>query len=97
MDHLHARILPRLLQDTIHCLWLAHDQVDQGLKSETRRAIMSLRKADVTDTAMAMSILRDLSPHLVRVERTLEDLERPFTAKKVRGVRDRVEHLTTPS
>ena len=95
MDHLHARILPRLVQDAIHCLWLAHDQVDQSLKGETRRAIMSLRKADVADTALTMSVLRAVSPHLVRVERTLQDLERPFTAQKVRGVRDRVQHLTT--
>ena len=97
MDHLHLRILPRLVQDMIHCLWLAHDQVDHGLKSETRRAITSLRKADATDAATAMSMLRELSQHLALIERTLEDLERPFTARKVRGVRDRVQHLTTPS
>ena len=52
---------------------------------------------NTTDTATTMSVLRELSPHLVRIERTLEDLERPFTARKVRGVRDRVQHLATPS
>ena len=95
VDHLQSRILPRLVQDTIHCLWLAHDHVDHDLKSATRRMIMSLRKADVSDARTALFMFQELSPHLLRVEGTLEAMERPCTAKSVRRVRDRVEHLAS--
>jgi hypothetical protein len=96
MDHLNTRILPRLVLDAIHCLWLAHDHVDHGLKNETRRTIMSLRKADVSDPARAMALLLEVQPYLTRVERTLQAMERPYTAGKVRRVVDRVHHLAGP-
>ena len=94
MESLQTRILPRLVLDAISCLWIAHDHVDHDLKAETRRTILTLRKADVTDPARATSVLHDVSRHLRRIERNLEDLERPFTARKIRAVLDRMQHLT---
>ncbi|HEY7384378.1 MAG TPA: hypothetical protein VH743_11975 [Beijerinckiaceae bacterium] len=96
MDQLQSRTLPRLVQDAIHCLWLAHDHVDPDLKSEARRMIMSLRKADAADAATAACVLRELAPHLLRLEQRLDAMERPCTARSVRRVRDRVEHLAAP-
>ena len=96
MDQFQSRILPRLVQDAIHCLWLAHDHVDHDLKGKIRRVIVVLRKADVADVPVAVSMFRELLPHLRRVERMLDAMERPCTAKTVRRVRDRVEHLTAP-
>jgi hypothetical protein len=95
VDHLQSRILPRLVQDTIHCLWLAHDHVDHAHKSRIRRVILALRQAEVRDPVVALSTFRDLSPHLLRVARMLEDMDRPCTARTVRRVRDRLEHLTS--
>ena len=93
---MQSRTLPRLVQDAIHCLWLAHDHVDPALKSEARVMIMSLRKADAADAATVRCILRELAAHLLRVEERLDAMERPCTARSVRRVRDRVEHLAMP-
>lgn len=95
MHSLQTFTLPRLLLDTISCLWVAHDHVDPDLKRETRHTIMSLRQVDVTDTGTAASMLRDLTPHLMKIESKLHALNRPFTAKKVRGVVNRVKHVTS--
>ena len=93
MDSLQSRILPRLVLDTINCLWLAHESVHHDLKSQTRQAITSLQQADVTDADRAAFMLLDLADHLRGIESKLESVDRPFTAKKVRGVLDRVQHL----
>ncbi len=94
MHDLQARTLPRLIVDAIHCLWLAHDQLANELRGPTRRTITALRNTDITDAERAGSALRSATPHLVAVERSLEALDRPYTAKKVRAVRQRVEHIT---
>jgi hypothetical protein len=94
MDHLHARTLPRLLLDTVHCLLVAHDHVDHGLRSQTRETITSLRNADMTDFDRATSALRDATSHLRNVEASLNATAHPFAAKKIRDVRERVLFVT---
>ena len=93
MDHLQSRILPRLVLDTISSLWLAHDCVDDHLKSRTRRAITVLHNADMTDADRATFILLDLAHHLRQIESKLNAMDRRFTASKIRGVLHRVQHL----
>jgi hypothetical protein len=41
-------------------------------------------------------VLRELAPHLLRLEQRLDAMERPCTARSVRRVRDRVEHFAAP-
>jgi hypothetical protein len=93
MESLQSRILPRLVLDTINCLWLAHDSVHNDLKSRTRQAITSLHNADMTDTDRAAFMLLDLAHHLRQIEAKLEAMDRPFTAKKIRSVLHRVQYL----
>ena len=97
MYDLQARVLPHLVLDTIHCLWMAHDQLNWRLKGEARDAIMSLRSADSTDRNRTVASLRFIRRHLVEIEAYLEARDRPFTARKVRRVLDRLEHLTQGS
>ena len=94
MDHLHARALPRLMLDTVHCLLVAHDHVDQVLRTETRHTITSLRNADMTDFERATSALRDATSHLRDMEASLKAADHPFAAKKIRDVRERVLFAT---
>ena len=96
MDHLLTRILPRLVLDTVQCLLVAHDYVDEGLRSETRDAIKCLRKADMTDIEKAASVLRGVAPHLHNVEASLHDANRSLTARKIGDVRRRVLTMTAP-
>ena len=96
MDHILTRILPRLVLDTVQCLLVAHDYVDEGLRSETRDAIKCLRKADMTDLEKAASVLRGVAPHLHDVETSLHDAHRSLTARKIGDVRRRVLTLTAP-
>jgi hypothetical protein len=94
MHSLRARTLPRLMVDAIHCLWVAHDHLDDDLRGRTRHTITSLRNADTTDPDRAGSVLLDATAHFKAVEKSLEAAERPYTADKVRRVRERVEHIT---
>jgi hypothetical protein len=96
MHDLQTRTLPRLMVDAIHCLWLAHDQLHDDLRAATRHTIIGLRNTDMTDTDQAGSVLRDTAPHLIAVERSLEVLNRPHAAKRVRKIRRRVHFLTLP-
>ena len=91
---LQARTLPRLITDLIQCLSMAQDQVDDALRNKARVAIMALRDADVTDLERTASIVRDTADHLAAIETNLEAIDRPFTARKVRAVRQRVRYLT---
>jgi hypothetical protein len=93
MHHIQSRILPRLVLDTISSLWLAHDCVDDDLKSATRQAIAVLHNADMTDTDRAAFMLLELAHHLRQIESKLNAMDRRFTASKIRGVLDRVQHL----
>ena len=95
MDHLDTRTLPRVMLDTVHCLLVAHDQVDQALRSQTRHTITSLRNADMTDFDRATSALRDATSHLRDVEASLNAADHPFAAKKIRHVRERVLYVTS--
>ena len=94
MNDLQTRTLPRLVMDAVHCLWVAHDHLPGGLRNEARLMIMALRNTDTTDLMQVASTLRDTADHLARVEGELEAMNRPWTAKKVHGVRDRVQHVT---
>jgi hypothetical protein len=94
MDHLHARTLPRLMLDTVHCLLVAHDHVDQALRTQTRHTITSLWNADMTDFDRATSALRDATSHLRDVEASLNAADHPFAAKRIRDVRERVVFVT---
>ena len=94
MHHLHSRILPRLVLDTISTLWLAHDSVAGDLQRQSREAIACLQHADTSDADRAAFMLLDLADHLRQIASKLEYVDRPLTAKRVRGVLDRVEHLS---
>jgi hypothetical protein len=95
VDSLHSRILPMLVLDTINCLWVAHDSVQQNGQRQARQAIAFLQQADVTDANKAGFMLLELAHHLREIESRLESLDRPFVAKKVRGVLDRVHYVAT--
>ena len=94
MENLQSRLLPRLVLDTVSCLWVAHDHVQEDLKNETRSAIASLRNADLTNSDRAAGVMCAVADHLQMVETNLHALDRPFTAKRVRDVLNRVQHLT---
>jgi hypothetical protein len=94
VDPLQSRILPRLVLDTISSLWIAHDSLHDEWRSQTKQAITVLHKADLTDMDEAAFFLLDLAHHLRQIESRLEALDRPFAARKLRGVLDRVGHLT---
>ncbi len=94
MLDLKTRILPRLMVDAIHCLSVAEDQLDGALRHTARRAILSLRKTDTTDTARAASLLRATARDLAAIETCLLAAARPFTARRVRDVRQRVQRFT---
>jgi hypothetical protein len=64
------------------------------MRDQTRQAIRSLHNADVTDADRAAFILLDLAHHLSQIESKLSAMDRTFTAKKIRGVLDRVEYLS---
>jgi hypothetical protein len=89
-----ARILPRLILDTISSLWVAHDSLHDEWRSQTKQAITALHRADLTDTEEAAFFLLDLAHHLRQIESRLEAVDRPFAARKLRRVLDRVAHLT---
>jgi hypothetical protein len=94
MHDLQTRVLPRLMIDTIHCLWLAHDHLESDLRGATRHAITALRNTDMTDTERAGSALLNAATYLAAVEKSLAAADRPYTAKKLRDVRRRVECIT---
>jgi len=94
MDHLQSRLIPRLVLDAISCLWVAHDHVHDDLKSETRSAIASLRKADLTNSDRSAGVMWTVADHLRVVEKDLHIRNRPFAARRVREVLDRVQYLT---
>jgi hypothetical protein len=93
MHCLHARTLPHLAVDTIHILSVAQDHLDPDLRQAARLTIMSLRNADTTNSDEAAAMLRGTAHHLRDIETCLEAADRPFTARKVRGVRERVACL----
>ena len=95
MEHLPARTLPRLMLDTVHCLVVAHDHVDDVLRSETRNTITSLRATDMTNIERATSALRGTASHLRDVEANLKARNRSLTARKIREVRERVLFMTS--
>jgi hypothetical protein len=97
MGPLQSRILSRLVLDAISSLWVAHESLDGRWKSQTKQAITALQTADLTDTDHAAFFLLEVVHHLRQIESRLTALDRPFTAKKVRGVLDRVSHLTEAS
>ena len=90
MDLSLLRTLPRLALDAVQCLLVAHDYVDEDLRSETRDAITCLRGTDMTDVAAAASVLRAVTPHLLDVETRLDLANRSHTARKIRDVRRRM-------
>jgi hypothetical protein len=93
MDPFQSRLVPRLVLDTISSLWLAHDSLQEQGKDETRQAITALRNADLTDTEAAALFLLDLAHHLREIESRLEAADRPYVARKLRRVLDRVSYL----
>jgi hypothetical protein len=93
MEHVQSFALPGLTLDAIRCLSLAHDFVEQDLQDRTRRTILSLRTAHTTEAAAAIVVLRRTAKHMVDVEENLNQRHRHITAEKVRGVRQRVQHL----
>jgi hypothetical protein len=93
MDALQSGILPRLVLDTINCLWIAHDSAHHNVQRQTRQAIAFLEKADVTDADRTAFMLLEIEHHLREIESRLETLDRPFIVKKIRGIRHRVCHL----
>ncbi|HEX2725823.1 MAG TPA: hypothetical protein VHN20_08400 [Beijerinckiaceae bacterium] len=94
MDRLPLRNLSRLVLDAVQCLLVAHDYVDEELRSETRDAIDCLRNADMADVEAAATVLRHVAPHLHDVEASLNGANRSLTARKIRDVRQRVLDVT---
>ena len=94
MNEFHKRLLPRLMLDTANCLQLAQGDLDNDLRTETRDNIGYLLHMDATDVECAIGALRALAQHMRRVERQLDAAGRPFAMRKVRSVRERVEHAT---
>jgi hypothetical protein len=94
MDPLQSRILPRLVLDTISSLWVAHDSLHDEWKSQAKKTITALHKADLTDADEAALFLLGLADHLRKIESRLKALDRPFAARKVSHVLSRVAHLT---
>jgi hypothetical protein len=93
MEHVHSLVLPGLTLDAIRCLSLAQDHISDDLRGKTRLTILSLRAAHTTDTAAAVSVLRQSATHMMDVEQSLSQASRPITAQKVRSVRQRVQYV----
>jgi hypothetical protein len=70
MDDLQSRLLPRLVLDTVSCLWVAHDHVQEDLKNETRSAIAWLRNTDLTNSDRAAGVMCAVADHLRWLKRT---------------------------
>ena len=94
MTEFHRRMLPRLMLDTSKCLQLAQGDLDADLRTQARDDISSLLQMDVTDIESAVAALRTVAHHLRKVEEQLDAAGRPFAMRKVRSVRERVEHAT---
>jgi len=94
MDQFQARALPRLMLDTVNCLQIAYADLDHDLRTETRHNVASLLQADVTDVETAIKALRTVAQQLREVEASLDAVGRPFAMRKVRSLRQRVEHPT---
>ena len=94
MDHLQKRLIPRLVLDSVNCIELAYSDLDHDQRTDARYSIASLLQMDVTDTDSAVTALRTVARHLRDVEARLDNAGRPFAMRKVRSVRQRVEHAT---
>ena len=97
MREFAKRVLPRLMLDTASCIQMTYDDVEHDRRSSARRAVMLLHTADATDVDRSISMLREMAAHLREIERTLRHEHRPFSAQKVRRVRERVEHMVGPT
>jgi hypothetical protein len=72
---------------------MAYDDVEHDRRSRARRAVMLLHTADSTDVDRCIAMLQEMAAHLHEIERALRHENRPFSAQKVRRVRERVEHM----
>jgi len=93
VSEFQKRLVPRLMLDAINCIEHAYEHIEPDRRIRVRHALMLLREADCTDIETAISMLRDIARHLRAIERTVRDNHRPFSAQKVRRVRERVEHI----
>ena len=94
MSEFQKRLLPRLVLDTINCLQTVYGELDHDLRTETRENLASLLQMDVTDIESAIDVLLTVAQQLREVEVRLDAAGRPFAMRKVRSVRQRVEHAT---
>ena len=94
MSEFQKRLLPRLVLDTINCLQTVYGELDHDLRTETRENLASLLQMDVTDIESAIDVLLTVAQQLREVEARLDAAGRPFAMRKVRSVRQRVEHAT---
>jgi hypothetical protein len=94
MREFQARALPRLMLDTANCLQMAYSDLDHDLRTETRDNIAFLLQMDLTDVESAVSALRSVADQMKAIESSLNAAGRPFAMRKVRGVRQRLEHAT---
>ena len=92
MSEFQKRLLPRLVLDTINCLQTVYGELDTDLRTETRENLASLLQMDVTDIESAIDVLLTVAQQLREVEVRLDAAGRPFAMRKVRSVRQRVEH-----
>ena len=94
MSEFQKRLLPKLVLDTINCLQTVYGELDNDLRTETRENLASLLQMDVTDIESAIDVLLTVAQQLREVEVRLDAAGRPFAMRKVRSVRQRVEHAT---
>jgi hypothetical protein len=71
-----------------------YGELDTDLRTETRENLASLLQMDVTDIESAIDVLLTVAQQLREVEVRLDAAGRPFAMRKVRSVRQRVEHAT---
>jgi hypothetical protein len=92
MREFQKRLLPRLVLDAINCLRTVYDDLDHELRTETRDNIASLLQMDMTHIESAVEALLTVAQQLREVEARLMVADRPFAMRKVRSVRQRLEH-----
>jgi hypothetical protein len=94
MREFQARVLPRLMLESANCLQLAYSDLNHDLRTETRHNIAFLLQMDATDIESAVAALRSVAQQMRTIEVTLNEAGRTFAMRKVRAVRQRVEHAT---